>query len=167
MLSSQLTPIFKRSSQRYNHNNDKISNQFLSLLSHQQRGFTKYRKIKYRRIYGNAKRGEPKKMPKTRTKMFVPTHIAHKHDWSPVDRIWSMRDSMHDSIDHASFTSLMKETKSSIDLLDIIGLSLRKSKRQIEWKPYHSAVAIHHLAQIFDPENDANIYTNRYFHDSL
>ena len=109
---------------------------------------------------------ENQKKCRKQGQMFVPTHIAHKYDWSPVDRIWSMRDSRHDSIDAMSFTSLIKESISSIDLLDVIGLSLRKPKRQIEWKPYHSSIAIHHLAQIND-KNDTSIYNNRYLYDLL
>ena len=41
---------------------------------------------------------------------------------------WSQRASKSDYIDHLSLTSLMKESVSAIDLLDVIGLSFRKCK---------------------------------------
>eukprot|EP01084_Bolivina_argentea_P205723 351391_1 len=141
----------------------------IKLFIHQYRVFSKYRKIRYRRIYGNSAKGEPRAMSPTRTKMFVPTHIAHKYDWTPVERIWSQRSSKHDHIDHISFTSLIKETQSSIDLLDVIGLSLRKHKRYLEYKPYHSCIALHHLAQINNgiiEINDTKL-NNRYLWDLI
>ena len=147
--------------------NKQIKHKCNKLWIVQHCSFSKYRKIRYRRKYGIERRGEPKTMPKTRTKMFVPTHIAHKYDWSPVDRIWSMRASMHDSIDHESLTSLIKETSNSVDLLDVIGLSLRRHKRQIQWKPYHSSVAIHHLAQLCIAKKECIDKNNRFLWDLL
>ena len=79
-----------------------------------------------------------------------------------------MRSFKHDKIYRNGFMDIIKETQNGIEALHVVGLSMRKHKKQLEFLPILGSTALTHLDQISNKYEILRMISNdNYYLDDL